>query len=86
MAKKQTPEIIPSANIPNVSASDPSNVSLNEYGKQKVKSDIKKKEKAIMRAKNYIVNHDSLLTQQKELLDVLETELAKLKTLEGMFY
>jgi DNA polymerase II small subunit/DNA polymerase delta subunit B len=85
MAKKETDKV-PSANIPNVSANDPSNVSLNEYSKLKVKSDIKKKQKQVCRLEDLVTNHETRLEQNRKDLAELKLDIEKLNVLEKLLF
>lgn len=79
-------ETVPTASIPNVSANDPANVSLNEYSKLKVRSDLRKKENLVKKLKHSIDNHDTILEQQKKDLETFTLEIEKLKSLEKMIF
>jgi hypothetical protein len=85
MAKKQI-ETVPVSNVPNVSANDPANASLNDYSKMKINSDIKKKEKVVKRLSLLVNTHDAILEQQKKDLETYTLDLEKLKTLQNMLY
>jgi hypothetical protein len=85
MAKKQI-ETVPVTNMPNVSANDPSNASLNDYSKMKIKSDIMKKEKMVKRLEVLVNSHETILAQQQQDLSTLKLDLERLQTLERMIY